>query len=86
MRRGTVLGFVRVSRDLGVRPHHWSRQQRPVCGWDSLTETEQSVAGLVAEGLSNQRAATRMFLFAAHGQLSTFATSSPSPLPLPLPA
>jgi len=49
-------------RDLGVHPHHWSRQQRPVYGWDSLTETEQSVAALVAEGLSNQEVATRMFL------------------------
>jgi DNA-binding CsgD family transcriptional regulator len=33
-----------------------------VCGWNSLTETEQSVAALVAEGLSNQQVATRMFL------------------------
>jgi DNA-binding CsgD family transcriptional regulator len=49
-------------RDLGVRSHHWSRQQRPVCGWNSLTETEQSVAAIVAEGLSNQQVAKRMFL------------------------
>ncbi len=49
-------------RDLGVRSRHWSRQERPVCGWGSLTETEQSVADLVAEGLSNQQVATRMFL------------------------
>jgi DNA-binding CsgD family transcriptional regulator len=49
-------------RDLGVRSRHWSRQERPVCGWGSLTETEQSVAALVAEGLSNQQVATRMFL------------------------
>jgi len=49
-------------RDLGVQLRHWSRQDRPVWGWDSLTETEQAVAGLVAEGLSNQQVATRMFL------------------------
>jgi DNA-binding CsgD family transcriptional regulator len=33
-----------------------------VCGWDSLTETEHAVAELVAEGLSNQKVAARMFL------------------------
>jgi DNA-binding CsgD family transcriptional regulator len=49
-------------RELGVRRRHWSRQQRPVSGWDSLTETEHTVAALVAEGLSNQEVATRMFL------------------------
>jgi DNA-binding CsgD family transcriptional regulator/tetratricopeptide (TPR) repeat protein len=49
-------------RALGVRPHHWSRQQRPVWGWESLTGTERAVAELVAEGLSNQQVATRMFL------------------------
>ena len=49
-------------RDLGGRRRHWSRQQRPVSGWHSLTETEHAVAELVAEGLSNQKVATRMFL------------------------
>jgi DNA-binding CsgD family transcriptional regulator len=49
-------------RDLGVRVGHWSRQQRPVSGWASLTETEKAVASLVAEGLSNQQVAARMFL------------------------
>jgi DNA-binding CsgD family transcriptional regulator len=49
-------------RDLGVRAGHWSRRQRPVSGWASLTETERAVASLVAEGLSNQQVADRMFL------------------------
>jgi DNA-binding CsgD family transcriptional regulator len=49
-------------RQLGVRRGHWSRQQRPVSGWGSLTETEHTVAELVAEGLSNQQVAGRMFL------------------------
>jgi len=49
-------------RDIGVRSAHWSRQQRPVTGWASLTETECTVAELVAEGLSNQEVARRIFL------------------------
>jgi DNA-binding CsgD family transcriptional regulator len=49
-------------RELGVRRRHWSRQQRPVSGWDSLTETEHTVASMVAEGLSNQEVANRMFI------------------------
>ncbi|UDY37663.1 helix-turn-helix transcriptional regulator [Dermatobacter hominis] len=49
-------------RDVGVRVRHWSSQTRPVSGWESLTETESVVTGFVAEGLSNQQVATRMFL------------------------
>jgi DNA-binding CsgD family transcriptional regulator len=49
-------------RDVGVRRRHWSSQERPVVGWESLTETEHTVAHLVSEGLSNQQAAARMFL------------------------
>jgi DNA-binding CsgD family transcriptional regulator len=33
-----------------------------VSGWDSLTETEHTVASMVAEGLSNQEVANRMFI------------------------
>jgi DNA-binding CsgD family transcriptional regulator len=49
-------------RKLGVRRRHWSRPERPVTGWGSLTETEQRVASLVAEGLTNVKVADRMFL------------------------
>ena len=31
-------------------------------GWDSLTETEQAVAGLVAQGLNNNQVAARMYI------------------------
>jgi hypothetical protein len=37
-------------RQLGIRRRHWATQAgRPVTGWGSLTDTEQAVAGLVAE-------------------------------------
>jgi DNA-binding CsgD family transcriptional regulator len=35
---------------------------RPTVGWGSLTESECSVADLVAEGLTNREVATRLFL------------------------
>jgi DNA-binding CsgD family transcriptional regulator len=49
-------------RSLGVRRRHWRQAVRPVCGWDSLTDTELNVADLVALGLTNRQVATRMFL------------------------
>jgi DNA-binding CsgD family transcriptional regulator/tetratricopeptide (TPR) repeat protein len=50
-------------RRLGIRRRHWSTpQDRPVTGWDSLTGTEQAVAGLVAEGLNNSQVAARMYI------------------------
>ena len=33
-----------------------------MCGWTSLTDTERSVAHVVAEGLTNREAAERLFL------------------------
>jgi DNA-binding CsgD family transcriptional regulator/tetratricopeptide (TPR) repeat protein len=51
-------------RQLGVRRRHWSgaRPARPLTGWDSLTETEQVVSRLVAQGLSNKQVGDRMFI------------------------
>src|SRR5580693_5829262 len=50
-------------RRLGIRRRHWSTAPaRPVTGWDSLTGTEQAVAGLVAEGLNNNQVAARMYI------------------------
>jgi DNA-binding CsgD family transcriptional regulator len=52
-------------RALGIRRRHWSTPAaRPVSGWDSLTDTEQAVAGLVAEGLNNRQVAARMYISA----------------------
>ena len=50
-------------RQLGIRRRHWSTAPaRAVTGWDSLTGTEQAVAGLVAEGLNNNQVAARMYI------------------------
>ena len=50
-------------RDLGVRRRHWTTlATRPIAGWDSLTDTEQAVSRLVAEGLNNNQVAARMYI------------------------
>lgn len=49
-------------RDMGVRRSHWRRVERPVCGWESLTDTELRVAAIVAEGLTNVQVAERLFV------------------------
>jgi len=49
-------------RTMGVRHCHWRRRERPVSGWDSLTEAERAVSDLVAQGLTNRKAAEQMFL------------------------
>ena len=46
---------------LRVAPHG-PRRERPVEGWESLTETERQVAEVVAEGLTNAQAGQRLFL------------------------
>jgi ATP/maltotriose-dependent transcriptional regulator MalT len=49
-------------RVIGIRSCHWHRSERPVAGWESLTETERAVVEQVAEGLTNRQAGARMFL------------------------
>jgi DNA-binding CsgD family transcriptional regulator len=50
-------------RNLGVRYRHRTRSAgRPSAGWESLTATECTVAGLVAQGLSNRQVASRMYV------------------------
>ena len=42
--------------------HSRRRRERTSSGWASLTDTERSVAHVVAEGLTNREAAERLFL------------------------
>lgn len=51
-----------VLRSLGVRMSPPARSPRPTTGWDALTATEQRVAALVAQGLSNPDIAAVLFL------------------------
>ena len=46
-------------------PRTKGKRDRPRWGWESLTETERSVAELVAEGLSNTEVAARLFISAS---------------------
>ena len=45
-----------------ARHGHIRRRNRPVDGWDSLTDGERRVVALVAEGLTNRQVAARAFL------------------------
>jgi DNA-binding CsgD family transcriptional regulator len=51
-----------VLRDAGIRRGRRGPRSRPQFGWQSLTPTEQSVAGLVAEGLSNPQIGDRLYV------------------------
>lgn len=51
-----------VLRSLGVRTSSPTRKARPATGWEALTATEQRVAALVADGLSNPDIAAILFL------------------------
>lgn len=51
-----------VLRDLGIRRGRRGPRGRPKHGWPSLTETELTVAGLVAEGLSNPQIGERLYV------------------------
>ncbi len=57
-----VRDAARVRRRLGVRRRHFTYADRPGSGWASLTDTERAVSDLVAQGLTNQKIANRMFL------------------------
>lgn len=52
----------RLLRDLGLRRRYTVAKVRPMMGWDSLTESEQLAARLVADGLTNRAIAKRLFI------------------------
>ena len=49
-------------RKIGIRRSRAGARGRPKFGWASLTVTERTVAGLVAEGLSNPQIGERLFV------------------------
>jgi DNA-binding CsgD family transcriptional regulator len=51
-----------VLRAAGIRRGRRGARGRPQIGWHSLTPTERTVIGLVAEGLSNPRIGDRLFI------------------------
>jgi DNA-binding CsgD family transcriptional regulator len=62
---GATDGMARVRSRLradGTRLRHWTPAGRPAFGWASLTDTEQQIVDLVAQGLSNRQVAGQMFL------------------------
>jgi len=52
----------RLLRALGMRRRYAVARVRPMMGWDSLTESEQLAARLVADGLTNRAIAKRLFI------------------------
>ena len=87
---GSAEGTARVRARLcalGTRLCHWTHQDRPAFGWDSLTDTERTITDLVAQGLSNRQVASRVFLsthtVAFHLRMSSGSSASPPASSLP---
>jgi sigma-54 dependent transcriptional regulator, acetoin dehydrogenase operon transcriptional activator AcoR len=60
---GTVIGAVlRLRPGAAARAKVLPAAGRPLSGWGSLTETERSVALLVAEGYTNRETAAKLFV------------------------
>ncbi len=51
-----------VLRSAGIRRGRRGVRGRPQTGWLSLTPTERSIAGLVAQGLSNPQIGDRLYI------------------------
>ena len=57
-----VLRAEAALRATGVRRGRRGARNRPRHGWDALTPTERTIAGFVAEGLSNPQIAEQLFV------------------------
>jgi DNA-binding CsgD family transcriptional regulator len=57
-----ILRAEAALRGLGVRRGRRGTRRRPQAGWASLTPTERSIVGLVAEGLSNPQVGQRLYV------------------------
>ncbi|MGQ0775916.1 MAG: helix-turn-helix transcriptional regulator [Pseudonocardiales bacterium] len=65
LRMGAQRGAARTEaalRALGVRRRRVGRVPRPSVGWESLTESELSIAALAAQGLTNRQIGDRLFI------------------------
>jgi DNA-binding CsgD family transcriptional regulator len=51
-----------VLRGAGIRRGRRGTRRRPQAGWHSLTPSERTVAGLVAEGMSNPQIGDRLYI------------------------
>jgi DNA-binding CsgD family transcriptional regulator/tetratricopeptide (TPR) repeat protein len=50
-------------RELGIRRRHWMPSaDRPVTGWESLTEAERATSELAAQGLNNRQIGGRLYI------------------------
>jgi DNA-binding CsgD family transcriptional regulator len=51
-----------TSASASAHRHAQPARHRAAIGWDSLTDTERGVAGIIAEGMANREAAARLYL------------------------
>ncbi len=65
-RAGAAADMARIRRrlrGLGVRRRHGTfSADRPVSGWESLTDAERETSKLVAQGLSNRQIGSRLYI------------------------
>jgi DNA-binding CsgD family transcriptional regulator len=65
-RSGASTDIARIRRRLrrlGVRRRHWTLSaDRPVTGWESLTEAERATSQLAAQGLNNTEIGSRLYI------------------------
>lgn len=65
-RAGAATDMARVRRrlrGLGVRRRYWEvSADRPVTGWESLTDAERAISELAAQGLNNRQIGDRLYI------------------------